>query len=639
MRTAPGAAGTAAGASSEREQGGQVRQETVVGIAGAVAALTLVLASGAAAQEARRRSETTARPRATAVEEVSLGAVQVITAAQIAAAGAPDITSALALASILVVDDTGGPAGVATVSLRGSSPQQVLVLLDGQRLTSAQSPFFDVNDVPVPIERVERIEVIPAPASAMHGADALGGVVNIVTRAIGAKPGLSLSLGLGGDAERRLAGGAQYGVGKLGLRFDGQLRSGDGFRDNGDFDLKNATAGLTVAPAPWGLDVRWSTLEREAGDPGPEWVPTPNARRNGSRDDVRAELSYRSGDKWDVRAGGFSRQQSLDRDDPDPPDADAAEPAEPVALRRDSSSKGLDARLNFETSAGELFTVGGEWVADEVDAGGDGSRETDRWGVFAQDQWRYRDWSAVGAIRRDEDSAYGEHTGLSLAGGWGRGGWKFSAGWARGRRVPGFDELYRDEESFQGNPDLKPETSESYEGSAELAGGGGRVRLSVFRRSVSDLIRWADADGDLVYRPENVASAKVEGWEAEVLYRPSATIEIPVGYQRLSAEDEETGESLEGVAQSLWRAGVRSTGSSFTWSVDYAVTDRGQFRLSDEDWSYGVLNAAVSWRRAFKSAVVLVSVRGENLRDEDYQAVEGYPQRGRAMFAEVRVEL
>lgn len=614
-------------------------QKTVIGSAGAAVALALVLASGAAAQDTRRRTEAGAESRATAREGVTLGGVQVITAAQITAAGAPDIKTALSLASILVVDDTGGPGGVATVSVRGSSPQQVLVLLDGHRLAGAQSPSFDLNDVPVPIERVERIEVVPSPATVMYGADALGGVVNIVTRTIGTKPGLALGLGLGGDAERRLAAGAQYGAGKLGLRFDGQLRSGDGFRDNGDFDLKNAAAGLTVAPAPWGLDVRWSTLEREAGDPGTEGVPTPNARRNGSRDDVRAELSYRSSKHWDASVVGYTQEQTLDRDDPDPPELDAGDPAEPIALRRDSSSKGLEARLNFETSAGELFTVGGEWVAEEVDAGDGGNRETDRWGVFAQDQWRYRNWSAVGAVRREEDSEYGDHTSLSLAGGWGSGGWRFSAGWARGRRVPGYDELFSNEVTVQGNPDLEPETSESYEGSAELAGSGGRVRLSVFRRSVTDLIRWADADGDLVYRAENVASAKVEGWEAEALYRPSATIEIPVGYQRQSAEDEDTGENLAGVAHSLWRAGIRSIGKSFTWSVDYAVTDRGEFPLSGEEWSYGVLNAALSWRRAFKSSAVFVSVRGENLRDEDHQAVEGYPQRGRALFAEVRVEL
>jgi outer membrane cobalamin receptor len=162
------------------------------------------------------------------------------------------------------------------------------------------------------------------------------------------------------------------------------------------------------------------------------------------------------------------------------------------------------------------------------------------------------------------------------------------------------------------------------------------VRLNVFQRKVSDLIRWADADGDAVLSAGNVARARITGWEAEALYRPSATIEIPVSYQSLSAEDEGTGERLAGSVQSLWRAGVRSAARSFTWSVDYSVTDRGRFRLGDGSWRYAVLNAAV--RGAPVQSAAVRSARGRSLRDEDYQTVEAIPCRAVAV-REIRIEL
>jgi outer membrane cobalamin receptor len=606
-----------------------------------VGALLVLGGTGAAAEKRSSRAEAVAAAAATqtaAPAGGSLGTVEVVTAEQIAAAAAPDVRAALGLVPGLVFNDTGGPGGVATVSLRGSTPQQVLVLLDGHRLAGAQSSF-NINDLPVPIERVERIEVVPHPASALYGADALGGVVNIVTRAVGAKPGLALGAGLGADSERRFAGGVQYGVGKLGLRLDGQLRSGDGFRDNGDFDLKSAAASLAVAPAPWGLDLRWTTFRRDAGVPGPVSSPSPNARQDDGRDEVRAGVTYRPGSRWEAAVGAYSLRQSLDFEDPDPPEPDAATPAAPVESSLENRSRGVEGRLNLDTGAGELFTFGGEWVADSLEGTADGDHDTDRWGVFAQDQWHYGNWSAVGAARRDSHSVYGGRTTLSLAAGWEAGGWKFSGTWAQGYRAPSFDELYRNEASGQGNADLKPETSTSYEGCAQFGSGGGRIRLSVFRRDVTDLIRWADADGDSVLRPENVASAQVDGWEAEAVYRPSATFEIPVSYQRLSADDEETGERLAGSVRSLWRAGVRSVGSAFTWSADYTVTDRGSFQSTDGSWSYAVLNAALVWRHAFSSAAMQIGVHAENLLDEDYQTEEGFPQRGRSLFAEARIEL
>jgi outer membrane cobalamin receptor len=161
--------------------------------------------------------------------------------------------------------------------------------------------------------------------------------------------------------------------------------------------------------------------------------------------------------------------------------------------------------------------------------------------------------------------------------------------------------------------------------------------MSAFRRSVKNLISWADTDGDLVYQPENVAEATVSGWEAQVLYRPSASISIPVGYQQLSTQDDESHDSIPGAVHSLWRAAIQGTGTSLTWSLEYIATNRDDLLQADGILNQTVINAAVGWRDKIGSVPVQVSLRAENLQDRTSETVAGYPMRGRSWFAEVKV--
>ncbi len=618
-----------------------MRARDIVWISVAIVALVMRLDAGAGAQAQTRQDASVAGSSSSSPAPAggAIGSIDVVSAEQIAATGAADILAALALVPTLVIDDTGGPSGAVTLSVRGSNSRQVLVLVDGRRASGTPAAPFNINDLGLSVERIARIEVIPAPASVIYGPDAIGGVVNIVTRPAGTTSGFALSYGRGTDADQRIAGGVQLGLKKMGLRLDGQLLTGDGFRDNGDFDAKSFSVGLAVAPAPWGLDVRWTSLNRETGVPGPVAYPSPEARQKVARDGLRADVVYQPGSSWDFKVGAFTRSESLRFTDPAPPVIDPLVPSDAISDKHSYRSRGVEARLDFSNTNSEFYTVGGEWGDDGVKSEGEEDRTAERWSLYAQDQWRNGNWSAVGAIRRDDHSEFGGRTNPSLSVGWGSGGWKVWAAWARNSRVPSFEELYGDEQFRKGNPDLERETSAGYDGGIEMGGGTGRVRLTAFRRSVDNLIRWADTDGDFVYRPENVSQATVSGWEAEVTYRPSASIEIPVGYQRLSTEDDETHESLPGAVHSLWRAAIQGTGKSFTWSLEYAVTDRGDYQRRDETWKYTVINAALAWRTKIASLPVQAGLRLENLQDRDYETMEGYPMRGRSWFAEVKVRL
>ena len=161
------------------------------------------------------------------------------------------------------------------------------MLVDGHRVSRTPSAAFNLNDLAVPVERIERIEVMPAPASVIYGPDAIGGVVNIVTRPAGTTPGHRRSPT---DAAPRPSSGSRAACSSASRSWacasDGQWLTGDGYRDNGDYDQKSFTVGMAVAPAPWGLDVRWTSLDRENGVPGPAAHPSPEARQEDAHDEL-----------------------------------------------------------------------------------------------------------------------------------------------------------------------------------------------------------------------------------------------------------------------------------------------------------------------------------------------------------------
>jgi outer membrane cobalamin receptor len=179
----------------------------------------------------------------------------------------------------LTVQEYGPRGAVSQISLRGSTSEQVLVLLDGKRLNSPRSGGFNLSDLPVTLDQIERIEIVRGASSALYGADALGGVVNIITK----KPertqySVSGSSGTHGyDALVASGSGRQGG---LYYRFSGGRETYDGFRPNSDLDQKNVGAkiGYQVAPDS-AIEITADYIGKEIGVPGSISCQSPLARQ------------------------------------------------------------------------------------------------------------------------------------------------------------------------------------------------------------------------------------------------------------------------------------------------------------------------------------------------------------------------
>jgi len=110
----------------------------------------------------------------------SVASVEVITEEEIEMAQANNLADILSSVSGLEISDYGNVGGIKAISIRGSSPEQVLVMIDGRPANDPQTGKIDLGLIPASI--IEKVEIYRGPASAIYGANALGGVVNIITK-------------------------------------------------------------------------------------------------------------------------------------------------------------------------------------------------------------------------------------------------------------------------------------------------------------------------------------------------------------------------------------------------------------------------------------------------------------------------
>ena len=211
----------------------------------------------------------------------SASPVTVITREQIAAKKSFDILDVLRQTPGLSIAQTGTFGKSASVFLRGASSSQTLVLLDGVRANSPSDGRFDFGTVP--IENVERIEVLRGPQGALYGADAIGGVINIITRR--------------GEGPLQTGGAIEYGsqntnkqivnvrgsLGKdnrTGISFSASRLDTNGFFDNDDFRSLNASLRLDRAlNANSQLSFIGRIEDGKGGTPGQRFLSfDPNAR-------------------------------------------------------------------------------------------------------------------------------------------------------------------------------------------------------------------------------------------------------------------------------------------------------------------------------------------------------------------------
>lgn len=501
----------------------------------AMAAVSLFALSSLAPAQGVRPGDIAAAATSEKEPKYLTQSVTVLTAEEILRSGATNAAEAVRAAVGVTLNDTGPRGSHKTVNIRGANSSQVLVLLNGARLNSSQNGGFDLALLPVTLADIERIEIVRGPGSPLYGADAVGGVVNIITR----KPDMptmavGAAAGSHGYDQLQMNSSGREGGGSYSMT--GARETSDGYRLNSDLDQWTVNG-------KFGYDISRSTqmfagayyLSRELGVPGPVEFASPLARQEGRNTVVSAGLRHQFTMQTDLLLTASKTEENQRYKNP--------APAFPIESFHKTDSKRGEGKFSWLAGPWSLFTIGYEVRKDAIDSTTSGNHTATTNALYFQDEAQLgANVILVVGDRVDDHSVYGKQHSPRVSGRYlfSGTGTIVRASFGKSFRVPTFNDLYHYDGFYSGNPDLRPESAKEFEAGIEQElGPGSSFKLTGFERNVQDLISWSTGTS-----PVNIGRVEIKGYEAEVTLRAADATTLTLNYTFMDPVDATTGQKI-----------------------------------------------------------------------------------------------
>ena len=581
----------------------------------------------------------TATRQATRVNELNSD-VSVVTREEIEQAGETTLAELLARQPGIQYVANGGVGSNSSVFIRGASPNQSIVLIDGQRISSATTGSAALSRIP--IDQVERIEILRGPASSLYGADAIGGVIQIFTRSGEGPMRVNASTGYGSSNTSDSTVGVSGGTELLSYSMQAGYTNTNGFNtirdrnnisynpDRDGYYNKNLSANFAVRPARGqeiGINVlaSYGTNQYDSND-----FSRLGAAQNFSSDQNVGSYSIyarnRLNEIWNstLRIGSSvddskeyagSFRSSTFRTDTDL-----------FAWQNDFRLPVGEALLAYEYSRQKVdsttdYTVTERTIRSFL-AGWNGSVDQHRLQLN---------------LRRDDNSQFGgQNTGSASYGYQFTPAWRAHISYGTAFRAPTFNELYFPSMfGFAGgNPNLKPETAKNTEVGVNWEQANQRASVVLYNNQVSDLIEFRPP----TFAPVNVSKALLRG--ATLTYDGRfAEWAAGVALDFLDPRNEENGPNN---GNRLARRAEQQMSSYVDWN-------HGNWKLRAE-WQlvgnryddpanlvrlggYGLVNLYADYR--FERDWALFA-RANNIFDKNYETIASYATAGANVFVGVR---
>jgi vitamin B12 transporter len=545
------------------------------------------------------------------------------------------------------VETSGSPGKLSTVRIRGANATQVQVLIDGVRVKSLTSGDFDFADLT--LDNIERIEVLRGPQSTLYGADAIGGVIHVITKRGQGPPSAFVDFEAGNyEIFRERAGVSgstgpwSYALGVSRLDFGGQF-------DNDEHDVTSVNVRLGYAlPNKGELSLTGRFQDGHRGIPFATVFPDFDPNRN--QDDQLWLLSLEWRQPW---ASMWEHKLRVSAVDETLTFEDEADPAHPFGFRSDISSRRFEAEwYHFITPVPwNTITLGAEYRNEVGEVKGSFKETVDSWALVLQDQLRLFDrLYLTGGVRYDGNSVFEDKATARVALSYllKATDTRLKASWGQGFRAPTFNELFFP--AFApcppfGNPNLKPEESNSWDAGVEQHLWERRVRLAAtyFRNDFKNLIQSTLTDPvNFCFEAQNVGKARSQGVEVEASVMPIDGFVVALAYTHTDSEDRTTGDPLRRIAPN-------SLAVTATWEPLPGLTLSGEVQVMSSQFEapgqprnpgYTVVNAAAAYRLPLKRwgflSNITLHVRATNLFNESYSEVAGFPALGTHVVAGLR---
>ena len=540
--------------------------------------------------------------------------VTVITRENIELSLATDLAELLRFEAGIDIGRNGGPGQSTSIFLRGSESNHTLVLIDGVRINPGTLGGAAIQHMAPEI--IERIEIVKGARSALFGTDAIGGVINIITRrAKDAYVEGSLESGSFDTRSGYVSGGNRSTNGEFGVTLNWQ--STDGYAPRTDSDIKrgyeNLSANLYASRQLRSGDVSIRHWQTSGTVEYLDFFLTPVDQ---DFDNTTTALELNS---IFPNSSVSKLIVSFMQDDISQNQADDF-----VSSDRLSVDWQYTHALANHTLTGGLFAIAED--ASTLSYGSGFQEDTTVRAAFVQDQWSRGRHKTFAAIRLTDHETFGKHTTWNAEYAYDiSDSWTLNAGLGHAFRAPDATDRF----GFGGNVDLKPELADDAQiGARYKPGNGHSFDIEIYSNDIDELIEF-----DLqTFELRNISSAEIRGAQLSYEYRGDG-FSIRTELVKQQADNADTGERLlrraeETASLSYTRdIGVHRLGLSIIASGDRE--DFGGVKLD------GYVLANLTGQIQLNDTWAL-NARIENLLDVEYETAENYRMQERGAFIELK---
>ncbi|EMK6669244.1 TonB-dependent receptor [Vibrio fluvialis] len=555
-----------------------------------------------------------------------LSATTVISRQEIEQYQANSLTEVLRRVPGVEIAQNGGRGHNASVFMRGTNSDHVLVLVDGVRIDSAAGGVA-INHFPLGL--VERLEVIRGPGAAMYGSDAVGGVINIITRSHRGNNLKQVTAGIGSNQTRK--GNV---VAKADVNEQGHLQLAAGFEKTDGYDIKSTQTGVDYGYESQnlmgGYEHRFN--DNWLGYVSASWFDS-DVEYNSSgsvyhgfsdNQSFTGQLNYEGAKLKSLVTLNYQQTENLDY----------------------SQSEGKDnasTRANIDLTQIQWANIYqlNEYV--ELGGGVDGRRESlgddalsygsahslagesrDTKGIFGSGKLTISDWVLEANVRHDKHDKYDGHTTWSVAAGYKLGEYhRVRASYGTAYKAPSYSDLTT-------TPDLEAEESRNIEVGVSGDYSFARWNISAYDNKVDNLIIWYE--GSSGWYSDNV-DARIKGLEMDVNFDTG-----PVNHTLVAEfkdHEDDNGVQLARRAKQNYKWITSAQFGDVEVNTTYTFTgkrlDLPKTEATDEDY----IPATNLWDVSlgyWVSDAFVVRTRVENLFNEQYETAVGYRSPERAYY-------
>jgi len=574
--------------------------------------------------------------------------VTLITADAIEKQQVNDVSEILRNVSGIDIVRTGSQGRFTSLFMRGTNSNHTLVMLDGVQINDPLNGGFDYSNLSA--DNIKYIEVVRGSQSTLYGSEAIGGIIYVTT-----KSGLN-DIKFSANAE-----GGSFGTFRESANISGSASlhsynlsfsrlDSDGLFDNDDYSRSTFSANIsTEFNADAKLSFSGRISDSDGGTPGQRVLsPDPNARSKTKLESYVLLFNQKISDEWHHKVSASRSNGELDFNNP-------ADPNNPFGSKSflTSSITSVDWQNDYHFSPRFVITSGIEWEERK------GKREalspdtsfanlTDTRSIYLLNNIQLNnDFTVSIGLRSDEHSTFGRNNNFRLTSSYILSGsndneTKLRGSIGTGFRTPSINELFWPVGDFGpvGNINLDPEESTGIDIALEQSFNQNRLFLSVdyFKNTFDGLISF----GAMGY--ENIDKAETQGVEFRAQANINDQLTASGNYTYLETDDKSTGDPL-------LRRPKHSGGLIFNFDhesslqLNLGITFVGERFDSDFSGfpfvfeftpSYMTVRIASTYNLTenFK-----LKLRIENLLDEEYSEVAGFPAPGRAIYGGLGINL